>query len=94
MRRSPDREVFYWGDRAQQIRTLRTLFTVFATRDCLLNRTGRKIYAPMPSLERIATRLASINRELAMLKLRLVREHARAIKVTSARRKPAKRKSV
>jgi hypothetical protein len=49
--------------------------------------------ALMSSLQRIATRLASINRELAMLKLRLVRARTRAIKTSTARRTPTKRKS-
>jgi hypothetical protein len=69
-------------------------FTIFSTPHCLLNRTGRKINALMSSLQRIVTRLASINRELATLKLRLGRERARVIKVTGARRTPTKRKSV
>jgi hypothetical protein len=53
----------------------------------------RKIDALMSSLERIVARLASINRELAMLKLRLSREHARVLKGSTVRRTPTKRKS-
>jgi hypothetical protein len=47
----------------------------------------------MSSLERIVARLASINRDLAMLKLRLSREDARVRKVSTVRRTPPKRKS-
>jgi hypothetical protein len=47
----------------------------------------------MSSLERIAARLASINRELAILKLRVARTHT-VMKVSTVRRTPTKRKSV
>jgi hypothetical protein len=71
---------------------LRT-FTILWTRHCLLCGVRRKIDALMSSLERIVARLASINRELAMLKLRLSREHARVLKGSTVRRTPTKRKS-
>jgi hypothetical protein len=68
-------------------------FTIFSTRHCLLRGVRRKINALMSSLERIVARLASINRDLAMLKLRLSREHARVLKVSTVRRTRTKRKS-